>query len=236
MRTLLSRQLVRPRALFPRTRNANIRRPYSANTQPPSPPEASEAAAAAARKQSRLDRVISRLPGRLQRYLSPLRSAPLTHVTAFLLLHEITAIVPLVGLAATFHYADWLPPYISEGAWVKQGVERFGRYFRRKGWIADDDAVVREAEDEVDYEEGHRARLRRQAGTAWTWGEGGVRLLVEVATAWAVTKALLPLRLGLSVWATPWFARVALQPVGRGFKRIFGGGGGKAPGGGAGKS
>ncbi|KAF9641384.1 putative mitochondrial seryl-trna synthetase protein [Lasiodiplodia theobromae] len=205
MRTLLSRQLVRPRALFPRTRNANIRRPYSANTQPPSPPEASEAAAAAARKQSRLDRVISRLPGRLQRYLSPLRSAPLTHVTAFLLLHEITAIVPLVGLAATFHYADWLPPYISEGAWVKQG-------------------------------EGHRARLRRQAGTAWTWGEGGVRLLVEVATAWAVTKALLPLRLGLSVWATPWFARVALQPVGRGFKRIFGGGRGKAPGGGAGKS
>lgn len=60
MRTLLSRQLVRPRALFPRTRNANVRRPYSANTQPPSPPEASEAAAAAARKQSRLDRVISR--------------------------------------------------------------------------------------------------------------------------------------------------------------------------------
>ncbi|KAL1645725.1 hypothetical protein SLS58_003609 [Diplodia intermedia] len=162
------------------------------------------------------------LPSRPLRYLSPLRSAPLTHVTAFLLLHEVTAIVPLVGLAATFHYADWLPPYISEGAWVKQGVERFGRYFRRKGWIADDDAVVREARDEVDYEDGARAKMRRRAGTAWTWGEGGVRLLVEVATAWAVTKALLPLRLAVSLWATPWFARTALVPLGRGVKRLFG--------------
>ncbi len=34
----------------------------------------------------------------------------------------------------------------------------------------------------------------------------------RVATAWAITKALLPLRLILSVWATPWFARVAVMP------------------------
>lgn len=165
------------------------------------------------------------MPGRLQRYLSPLRRAPLTHVTAFLILHELTAIVPLVGLAATFHYADWLPPYISEGAWVKQGVERFGAYFRRKGWISVDG--VHEAEGEVveGGEAGRRDKLRRRAGTAWGWGEGGVRVLVEVATAWAVTKALLPLRLVVSVWGTPWFARVVLGSVGRGFKRVFGRGG-----------
>lgn len=37
--------------------------------------------------------------------------------------------------------------------------------------------------------------------------------LKRVATAWAVVKALLPLRIGLSLWATPWFARVAVVPV-----------------------
>ncbi|KAK7716544.1 hypothetical protein SLS57_006572 [Botryosphaeria dothidea] len=170
-------------------------------------------------RRPKLQKRLANMPSRLQRYLSPLRRAPLTHITAFLILHEITAIVPLVGLAATFHYADWLPPYISEGAWVKQGVERFGRYFRRKGWISDD--AVHEAEDEVG-EGGRRDKLRRKAGMAWGWGEGGVRILVEVATAWAVTKALLPLRLALSVWATPWFARAVLGSVGRGFKRLFG--------------
>ncbi|KAF2140403.1 uncharacterized protein K452DRAFT_215661, partial [Aplosporella prunicola CBS 121167] len=150
---------------------------------------------------SRLDRTIARLPRFLRTRLQPLRAAPLTHVSAFLLLHELTAIVPLVGLAATFHYANWLPPYISEGAWVAQGVEKFGRYFRRKGWIAD-------------AEEGG-------AGRAWAWGEDAVRILVEVGTAWAVTKALLPARLLLSLWATPWFARVCVSPMSNGVRRLF---------------
>lgn len=44
-------------------------------------------------------------------------------------------------------------------------------------------------------------------------GGKGVRIVLELGTAWAITKALLPLRLGLSVWATPWFARVVCLPV-----------------------
>ena len=42
-----------------------------------------------------------------------------------------------------------------------------------------------------------------------------MKIVVEVATAYAVTKAILPLRLMLSVWATPWFARVAVGRVGK---------------------
>ncbi len=41
------------------------------------------------------------------------------------------------------------------------------------------------------------------------------------ATAWAVTKALLPARLIFSVWATPWFARVSVIPFINGFRRMF---------------
>ena len=42
------------------------------------------------------------------------------------------------------------------------------------------------------------------------------------ATAWVIVKALLPLRIPLSVWATPWFARVALVPSINLFKRLLG--------------
>ena len=37
--------------------------------------------------------------------------------------------------------------------------------------------------------------------------------MCRLATAYAVTKILLPLRLIVSVWATPWFARRAVLPV-----------------------
>ena len=43
----------------------------------------------------------------------------------------------------------------------------------------------------------------------------------RLATAYAITKALLPLRLILSVWATPWFARVAIVPSTNLIRRIF---------------
>lgn len=41
------------------------------------------------------------------------------------------------------------------------------------------------------------------------------------ATAYAITKALLPLRLILSVSATPWFARSAVVPFTNWFRRLF---------------
>ena len=41
------------------------------------------------------------------------------------------------------------------------------------------------------------------------------------ATAYAITKALLPLRLILSVWATPWFARISVIPFTNVVRRIF---------------
>ena len=48
-----------------------------------------------------------------------------------------------------------------------------------------------------------------------------MRVVVEVATAYAITKALLPLRLVLSVWATPAFARWSVLPVTRWMSRVF---------------
>lgn len=116
-------------------------------------------AEASQKTRSRIVRISSRLPKFLQDYTKPLINAPLTHISAFLLLHELTAVIPLFGLAATFHYTKWMPPFIGEGKWVSDGVEKFGNYFRKKGWLG---------------EEGKAKRYRW-----WGWGEGGTRIVVE---------------------------------------------------------
>lgn len=163
----------------------------STKTSPPPP--------AITKETSRLTRIESRTPKFLRRYIQPLRNAPISHISAFLILHELTAIVPLFGLAAAFHYTNWLPPFISEGKWVSDGVEKFGRYMRKKGWISEEE----------------------RGGRWFGRGETGTRVVVELATAYAVTKALLPLRLVLSVWGTPWFATWTVLPVTRRLAGLF---------------
>lgn len=174
---------------------------------PPPPPEP-----------DRISRILSRLPRPLQSYASRLRGAPVTHVTAFLVLHELTAVVPLLALFGVFHYyADvgpleaWMRAHY--GAYVSQGTERFERYFRRKGWFGFD--ATPPEEDGV----GVGAAGGKLEGRGEKGGGGGLdeaaaaarmryKVVVEIALAYAITKVLLPLRIVGSVWATPWFAGV----------------------------
>lgn len=132
-------------------------------------PEASQ------KTRSRIIRITSRLPKFLQGYTTPLINAPLTHISAFLLLHELTAVIPLLGLAATFHYTRWMPPFISEGKWISDGVEKFGKYFRKKGWL------------------GEEAKARRYRW--WGRGEGGTRIVVEYVCL-SIASYVLSSRLG----------------------------------------
>jgi len=149
------------------------------------------------------------VPHFLRKYTDGLRTAPISHIVSFLILHELTAVVPLVGLAGLFHYTNWLPPFVSADA-ISSGVERFGNYFRRKGYFGFDKNSTLPSVSEA--EDGHG-----QEGK-WIVSETGSRIVVEVATAYAITKVILPARLLFSVWLTPWFARVF---VGR-FTGLFG--------------
>lgn len=159
------------------------------STTPPSPPTP---------KPSALSKLHYRLPPRLRPYLTPLLNAPVSHATSFLILHELTAILPLAALFSVFHY--FLSPStlssVQDWPGFSQGIERWGRYARRKGWVTDDQEVVELEEGKV---EGN--------------GGGAPRIVVELAAAYAVTKMLLPVRLAASVGMTPWFARAVLLPV-----------------------
>lgn len=198
------------------------------STKPPSPPSASPSAteAAASKQQSRADRILSRLPRGMQGYAGRLRSAPLSHVVAFLVLHELTAVVPLLGLFGLFHYggASAAPiGYMMEhyGSYVREGAARFERYFTRKGWFGfggEDGEAAAGAGIGGGEAEGDDAVMSR-----WEGSDGKYRIVVEVALAYAITKALLPARIVVSLWATPWFAGVMgrirrVLPLGKGQK------------------
>jgi len=175
---------------------------------------------------SRFDRFVARTPTKFLRVrLQALKHAPLTTVASFLLLHEITAVIPLFGLAGAFHYYQWLPPFFAEGAWVLKGVSLFGNYFRRKGWISSADAAnAKDAAEQGQAEDVARNSSHKSTiGKWWNRGEGGTRWVIEFATAYAVVKALLPLRIVISVWGAPWFARWSVIPMQNMFKKIFSG-------------
>lgn len=166
-------------------------------------------------QQSRADRILSRLPASMQRYTTRLRSAPLSHVVAFLILHEITAVVPLVGLFGLFHYTDYVPiAYMIEhyGGYVRDGTARFERYFRRKGWFG-----FGQGEGEGEEDDAADGKLQAEGGgdegvlDRWASSDGKYRIVVEVALAYAITKALLPGRIIASLWVTPWFAGLLVR-------------------------
>ena len=120
-------------------------------------------------------------------------------------------------------------------------MERFGRYFRKKGWIRSGEAEEAEREvQEIQHQEGLTSKEQdspprmRKVDKAWNVSEGGARLVVEFATAYAITKALLVPRIMFSVWATPWFARLTVVPLIGRLKRLFARGKRKTPTSGAG--
>lgn len=191
----------------PRPRNGLVRHDHNhrrlSSSNPPRPPLPPPQ-----QPSTRLDRLLNRLPTSLRTPVARLRSAPLSHAVAFLILHEITAIAPLLGLFALFHYYSELPlnwAVERYGALLGQGATRAERYFRRKGWFGlnreeDGEQVVEEGR-----EDGEEDVLKR-----WR-GDARYKVVLEVAVAWAITKTLLPVRIAVSLWATPWFARVLGQ-------------------------
>ncbi|KAL1841447.1 hypothetical protein VTJ49DRAFT_7062 [Mycothermus thermophilus] len=198
---LSSRQ--HPRNLFSaRQLHPNLlpksRRTYT--TTPPPPPTSATA------QSTRLNRLLTRFPPSLQHYASRLRGAPTTHVAAFLLLHELTAVVPLFGLFGVFHYwfgggsekgeegernlVSWMLEHC--GGYFAEGVGRFERWFRRRGWFGF-------GEEE---EEGERGVGRADVGGESVEGvlqrwerDAKYRVVVEIGLAYAITKVLLPVRI-----------------------------------------
>lgn len=169
----------------------------------------------------------------------------MSHVVAFLTLHEATAVVPLLGLVALFKWAGWTPTAFVLGPWAEwaqEGLRTYGSWLRRRGWFGLGEREGRDGEvgfeGEIDREvhrvRGDREKRLGKGGKGDEDGEGGVdddgpgraawrkvkevvtlgnmetgyNTGIQIAAAYTITKALFPVRIALSVWATPWGARV----------------------------
>ncbi|KAI1747680.1 hypothetical protein F4782DRAFT_543380 [Xylaria castorea] len=167
-----------PSALFFRPNpamRARNRRFQSTDPKPPQDFSTTTTFTNTAPQSRRISRILAGasrfMPMRLRGALHDLRSAPLSHVFAFLVLHEITAVLPVVGLTYAFYTldvdmrADWM---VSD-----DGLNKWTNYFRKKRWFGlepkDDDpreeAVSRRGESVELLEEKTRANIELPRAT-----------------------------------------------------------------------
>lgn len=91
--------------------------------------------------------------------------------TAVLIIHEITAILPLFGFMALFVYMDWVPTAWVAGpwaGWALEGVRKYAGYFRKKGWfgMAHSEEGERKLEGELE-EEIQRENKEGKKSQSW---------------------------------------------------------------------
>lgn len=94
------------------------------------------------------------------------------------------------------------------GDYVQNGVSRFEKYFKKKGWFGFSmDDVTIPTTDNGSVQGAQTDDVLQKVAI----GDTKYKILMEVALAYAITKALLPIRIIGSVWATPWFAKGLLR-------------------------
>ncbi|KAG8681516.1 hypothetical protein FRC08_015581 [Ceratobasidium sp. 394] len=127
-------------------------------------------------------------------------------LVSFAILHELTAVVPLVGV---FFGAR----AVGAGESVVRAVDGWGVQMVR-GWMDEGEAWA--------------GRVGRRYGVfgfekgGSDQGERGVAGDVANAVlAYGVVKALLPVRIGLSLWLSPAFSRGVVEPVRAGIVRLY---------------
>ncbi|KAJ7496912.1 hypothetical protein FB451DRAFT_1335253 [Mycena latifolia] len=142
--------------------------------------------------------------------------APLSSlVVSFAVLHELTAVVPLVGvfyaaralgvgerIVATLptEHDTWVAHKCR--TWVDDGQQWAARVGRRYGVFGFDNGAPPEGQLPV--------LPDRIAGD-----------VANAVVAYAATKALLPVRVGAALYLSPAFSRAVVDPTRRGFARVF---------------
>lgn len=131
-------------------------------------------------------RILTRLNRRLPKFLHPytnrLISAPLSHITSFLILHELSALVPLVALFGLFHYTSWLPGGFGQAAWAREKAEKLVRYLERKAYWKvrlQRKNKKKEEEEEEEEEGGEEGGSEGNLGSSGRMGERISRVLLE---------------------------------------------------------
>lgn len=129
--------------------------------------------------------ILKRIPRLLRPYTTRFIDAPVSHVTAFLILHEITAIIPLVGVWYVLHnYPDLLLiGSLDLPSWaIEKGTKIIDKTM--KDWNFGDISLSEK-----------------------------YRFIREGAYAYVIVKGLFPVRLAVSLLGMPLFAKWFVLPI-----------------------
>lgn len=80
--------------------------------------------------------IIKRIPKFLHPYTIGFLNAPVSHVTSFIIVHELTAIVPLFGLWGLFYYYDYTPVAGIPEWLLQKGTHFIDVLAERNGWTS----------------------------------------------------------------------------------------------------
>lgn len=135
--------------------------------------------------------ILRHIPRFLQPFTTRFVNAPVTHITSFLILHEITAIVPLIGLWWVFHnHSSYIPNF----DFTAMGIDKVTK-------IID---LSMERFDFSDYSLNEKANF-----------------IMEGAYAYIVVKTLAPIRIFISLGLMPAFSRFVVVPFNSVVASIF---------------
>ncbi|TPX73711.1 hypothetical protein CcCBS67573_g05024 [Chytriomyces confervae] len=126
------------------------------------------------------------------------KTSPASHLTSFVVLHELTALLPLPIVYYTLQTTGLRVPVSQD--MLDEGTRRIDRIIARYNLGGDGS-------------EGGSPSEGRDVGL----GDSATRIrsetIVDMATAYAVVKLLMPVRIAVSLALTPWFARRAVVPA-----------------------
>lgn len=80
--------------------------------------------------------IIKRIPKFLHPYTVGFLNAPVSHITSFVIIHEITAIVPLFGLWGLFYYFDFTPVASIPEWMLTKGTHFIDNLAERNNWTS----------------------------------------------------------------------------------------------------
>lgn len=129
--------------------------------------------------------ILDRIPRFLRPYAGRFIKAPVSHVTAFLVLHELTAIVPLIGIWYVLHHHHDMIPTVDLPMWALEKATK----------------VIDKLMERFDFE-GYSLQDK-------------AKIIVEGTYAYVIVKALFPVRLGFSLAFMPLFAKWVILPFTR---------------------
>lgn len=127
--------------------------------------------------------ILRRIPKFLQPFSRRFLDAPVTHVTSFIILHELTAIIPLIGIWWVFHnYHDMIPNW----DFTSYGIDQVTRIIDKslKSW------------DFQDYSINEKANF-----------------IMEGAYSYIIVKTLAPIRIMISLSMMPFFSKWVIEPI-----------------------